>query len=87
MDKALVGSGEFWKALEGYGWPWLALGGFVRFQFLPDMSKKLEGATMVPMARPGQGGGLPKGTWFRRTFVLRLRVCDVSWRPGSGLSG
>ena len=40
VDKVLVGSGEFWKALEGYGWPWLALGGFVRFQFLPDMSKK-----------------------------------------------
>ena len=38
--KVLVGSGEFWKALEGYGWPWPALGGFVRFQFLPDMSKK-----------------------------------------------
>ena len=40
VDKVLVGSGEFWKALEGYGWPWPALGGFVRFQFLPDMSKK-----------------------------------------------
>ena len=40
VDKVLVGSGVFGKALEGYGWPWLALGGFVRFQFLPDMSKK-----------------------------------------------
>ena len=37
------GFGGFWefgKALDGYGWPWPALGGFVRFQFLPDMFKK-----------------------------------------------
>ena len=56
VDKVLVGSTDFWKVLAGYRWPRLASGGFVRFQFLPDMSKKLEGATMVPMARPGGGG-------------------------------
>ena len=66
VDKVLVGSKEFWKVLAGYRWPRLALGGFVRFQFLPDMSKKLEGATMVPMARPGEGG-----------FCLRGRVFDA----------
>ena len=69
--KVLVGSGEFWKALEGYGWPWPALGGFVRFQFLPDMFKKLEGATMVPMARPGGGRG------ERGEVCLRVRVFDA----------
>ena len=53
VDEVLVGSKEFWKALAGYRWPRLALGSFVRFQILPDMSKKLEGASMVPMARPG----------------------------------
>ena len=40
VDKVLVGSKEFWKALASYRWPRLASGGFVRFQFLPDMSKK-----------------------------------------------
>ena len=40
VDKVLVGSKDFWKVLAGYRWPRLALGGFVRFQFLPDMSKK-----------------------------------------------
>ena len=63
LDKVLVGSKEFWKVFAGYRWPRLALGGFVRFQILPDMFKKLEGATMVPMARPGRGG-LPKGMCF-----------------------
>ena len=68
MDEVLVGSKEFWKVLAGYRWPRLALGGFVRFQVLPDMCKKLEGATMVPMARPGGGGG---------GGCLRVRVFDA----------